>query len=375
MMNDSLAKTTLSLTLILLFVVACALDAVARPARSEFKQPAASPEWHFAVSGDSRNCGDVVMPTIAQGVNGSAAKFYWHLGDFRAIYDFDQDMQQRPGIPPLTIISYEQQAWDDFIENQINPFTVPVFLGIGNHETIPPKTRGEYLAQFADWLNAPVIKEQRLLDDPKDHKLKTYYHWIQGGIDFISMDNATPDQFDDEQLKWVEAVFKRAEMNPNIKTVVVGMHEALPDSIAFNHSMSDYPNAEKSGRRIYADLLALQNQGHKRVYVLASHSHYYMDGIFNTAYLNAHGGVLPGWIIGTAGAVRYKLPDDAHLAKAAKTNVYGYLFATVNPAGEPEGSIRFEFRELGETSVPSNVMAKFGANLIHQCFVKNSQAP
>jgi hypothetical protein len=358
---NSLAKTTLSLILILLIGASYTLSAAAS-------------EWHFAVSGDSRNCGDVVMPTIAQGVNPSGSQFYWHLGDFRAIYDFDQDMQLRPPKSPLLIINYEQQAWDDFIENQINPFTVPVFLGIGNHETISPKTRGEYLVQFADWLNAPVIKEQRLFDDPKDHKLKAYYHWIQGGIDFISMDNATTDQFDDEQLKWVEGVLARDEANPNIKTVVVGMHEALPDSIAFEHSMSDYANGEKSGRRVYADLLALQNRGHKRVYVLASHSHFFMDGIFNTEYQRTHGGVLPGWIIGTAGAVRYKLPKDANLAKIAKTNVYGYLFATVNPAGEPEGSIRFEFRELREVDVPANVTDRFGADLIHQCFVKNSLA-
>jgi hypothetical protein len=48
--------------------------------------------WRFAVSGDSRNCGDVVMPSIARGARKDGAKFYWHLGDFRAIYDFDPDM-------------------------------------------------------------------------------------------------------------------------------------------------------------------------------------------------------------------------------------------------------------------------------------------
>src|SRR5215475_16145893 len=46
----------------------------------------------FAVSGDSRNCGDIVMPGIAAGVRSDHAKFYWHLGDFRANYDFDQDL-------------------------------------------------------------------------------------------------------------------------------------------------------------------------------------------------------------------------------------------------------------------------------------------
>ena len=55
----------------------------------------------------------------------------------------------------------------------------------------------------------------------------------------------------------------------------------------------------ESGRRVYNDLLKTQNEAHKRVYVLASHSHYFMDGIFNTDYWRANGGVLPGWIVGT----------------------------------------------------------------------------
>jgi len=31
-------------------------------------------------------------------------------------------------------------------------------VGIGNHETIPPKTREEFVLTFADWLNAPAIR-------------------------------------------------------------------------------------------------------------------------------------------------------------------------------------------------------------------------
>ncbi|MGA9568018.1 MAG: hypothetical protein WBS19_21000, partial [Candidatus Korobacteraceae bacterium] len=42
--------------------------------------------WKFAVSGDSRNCGDIVVPAIAQGVLSDGAAFYWDLGDYRAIY-------------------------------------------------------------------------------------------------------------------------------------------------------------------------------------------------------------------------------------------------------------------------------------------------
>src|SRR6202044_805100 len=110
---------------------------------------------NFAVSGDSRNCGDVVMPAIAAGVKQSSAAFYWHLGDYRAIYNFDEDMQHQPQniAKPLTISQYLSVAWDDFIQNQILPFaTTPVFLGIGNHDTVPPKTREQFLIQFADWL-------------------------------------------------------------------------------------------------------------------------------------------------------------------------------------------------------------------------------
>ncbi|MFL6278056.1 MAG: metallophosphoesterase family protein [Blastocatellia bacterium] len=364
------------LLLLGLFLVSSAglSSIVGQSSKAPLTQTGGVREWRFAVSGDSRNCGDIVMPAIAREVNGNQSQFYWHLGDFRAIYDFDEDMQRRPQTAPLTIIRYEQMAWDDFIQNQVAAFKVPVFLGIGNHETIPPKTRAEYLSQFADWLNTPVLKEQRLLDNPRDHRLKAYFHWVQNGVDFISFDNATPDQLDNEQMVWAEGVLARDEANPNIKAVVVGMHQALPDSIAAFHSMSDYPVGLESGRRLYARLLALRDRGHKQVYLLASHSHFFMDGIFNTEYLRAHGGVLPGWIIGTAGAVRYSLPQNAKDAKAAKTNVYGYLLATVNPAGEPEGTIRFEFREIHEADVPPEVLQQMGAELVHQCFEKNSQA-
>jgi len=35
------------------------------------------------------------MPAIASGVLKSGANFYWHPGDFRAIFDFDDDMAPR----------------------------------------------------------------------------------------------------------------------------------------------------------------------------------------------------------------------------------------------------------------------------------------
>ena len=336
---------------------------------------AANGGWRFAVSGDSRNCGDVVMPAIAAGAQRDSAQFYWHLGDFRAIYTFDEDIlhqQERLKQPPLSILDYETLAWRDFIDHQLTPFgNLPVFLALGNHETIAPKSRQQVLTQFADWLNAPAIAQQRLRDDPYDHMLRAYYHWVERNVSFYTLDNSTADQFDLAQLGWLESLLAKDATNSAISTIVVGMHEALPDSLGANHAMDDFPAGTESGQRVYADLLKFQGRSHKRVYVLASHSHFYMEGIFNTPYWRSHGGVLPGWIVGTAGAVRYPLPPDHRAAGAAQTNVYGYLLASVAPSGE----IRFDFKRFAENDLKAAAPAGlYDADFIHWCFTQNSQA-
>jgi hypothetical protein len=335
-----------------------------------FAPNATGQQFKFAVSGDSRNCGDIVMPAIAASAARDEAQFYWHLGDLRAIYDFDQDIvdrRKKSGGPPLAIADYERMAWDDFIQNQLGAFTIPVFLGIGNHEVYPPKDRNQFIIQFADWLDSPVLRAQRIADNPNDHRLKTYFHWRQGPVDFIYLDNATPDQLDAEQLHWVEAALSRDTNDPAIKSVVLGMHEALPDSLAIGHSMSDYPVAEKTGRLVYQDLLKLHDAAHKNVYILASHSHFYMAGIYNSDYLKQHGGVLPGWIVGTAGAVRYPLPPLASQAQAAMTHVYGYLLGSV----KSDGSIDFDFREIKEADIPANVASQYTPEGLHYCLAEN----
>lgn len=331
----------------------------------------AGPTWQFAVSGDSRNCGDVVMPSIAADARANQAVFYWHLGDLRAINDFDEDF--RALHPKATIAEYLSTAWLDFKRNQIEAFgAMPFFLGIGNHEITPPKTREEFVVTFADWLNAVPIREQRLKDDPNDQKVRTYYHWIYDGVDFINLDNATTDQFDTAQIKWLNAVLQSDRQDSNVRALVVGMHEALPESLARGHSMSDAPTAEAAGLQVYEQLLKVRQT--KPVYVLASHSHFVMEGIFDTPYWREHGGVLPGWIVGTGGAFRYALPQDAAQAKFAKTHVYGYLLATVSaPDGDRKNPIHFEFREVTQAGVPPDIAQRFGTDLLDHCYHENAQ--
>jgi hypothetical protein len=330
--------------------------------------------WYFAVSGDSRNCGDIVMPPIAADAAKHSALFYWHLGDLRAIYGADQDFVAENTLQgqPTDLANYEARAWDDFIENQIKVWgDIPFYLGIGNHEVVPPKSRAAFIEKFHAYLDRPDIREQRLKDDAKATEPKAYYHWMRDGIDFIYLDNATADQFDSAQMKWIKGVLDRDRKDDAIHTVVVGMHEALPESISLNHSMNESPTGTASGRKVYQMLLKMKNDGHKLVYVLASHSHYYMDDTFNTSYWKANGGVLPGWIIGTAGAERYPLPPNAGDAHAAKTNVYGYLLATVNPEGKVHGTIDFKFEELSESQISDDVVQRFGKPAVHECFIGN----
>ena len=51
--------------------------------------------------------------------------------------------------------------------------------------------------------------------------------------------------------------------------------------------------------------------------------------------------------------------------------MYGYLVATVNPEGDPPGTIKFKFEELKEGNIPADVVERFTKPFIHECFVGN----
>jgi hypothetical protein len=194
--------------------------------------------------------------------------------------------------------------------------------------------------------------------------------------------------FDERQMAWLEGLLQNDIPDNDVRTVVIGMHRALPNSLACGHSMNGdpYSSAEDnlkslaSGRRAYADLWNFHNTSGKHVYVLASHSHFYMENIFNTAYwnnrtekdkevLNGKRGetILEGWLIGTAGAVRYRLPDNLSPTTLATTYAYGYLLGTVNS----DGAIGFEFHQITEDDVPPDTKTKYGKDFVDFCFLAN----
>lgn len=329
----------------------------------------ANTSWTFAVSGDSRNCGDFVMPAIAAKVKAEKDAFYWHLGDFRAMSNPDQDLvSMEPAGSELSKAAYQQRAWDDFLTHQMAAFgSFPVFLGRGNHETVAPMTREGYIAKFSSFLNRPEIAAARKADGNPSGPLETYYHWTENGVDFITLDNASHDEFSDAQLKWLRAVLDR-DLDPHsgVHAIVAGMHEALPHSTGSEHAMDDWELGNRTGEQVYRWFHDAQTAG-KHVYIFASHSHYYSPDVFNTAYWKQHNDrVVPGWIIGSAGAHRYKLPKTAE--KGAKTNIYGYVEGIVHP----DGAIDFEMRELTENDLRQAKWPNAPLDAIHECYIHNS---
>jgi len=357
--------------------------------RAEGVEMLASDSWYFAVSGDSRDCGDLIMPKIASAValRGKQVpiKFYWHLGDFRALYRMDCDMAKRLNLPKKCALEtntnelkptpeYLNAAWPDFIEHQVKPFEqagIPIYLGIGNHETIG-RGRDQYRLAFKKWLTQPAIQKQRQTDAKKKITSQdgdTYFHFVLKGVDFIYLDNSNiynedptaatkkPDPgFSKDQLIWLEAILKADETDKSVKTVVVGMHAALPESVSKNHAMDKSCESFCNGKRAYAMLERVQSNG-KQVLVLASHSHYVEPNAYNTPEHKGH--VLAGWIIGTAGAEQYRLDIK-----------YGYLLVEV----KADGTLGASFQQVNRDSPPL-VTGEAGLQLTNYCFEKNKKLP
>ena len=332
--------------------------------------PASGSAWTFAVSGDSRNCGDFVVPAIAAKVKAEKDAFYWHLGDFRWISQPDQDLlAMQPKASDLSKSEYQSLAWDDFLTHQMASFgSFPVFLGRGNHETIAPMTRDGYIAAFASFLIRPEIIDQRKADGNEDQLIQPWYHWTRDGVDFITLDNASKDEFSDAQLHWLRSVLDRdLAANSGVRTIVAGMHESLPHSTSSGHAMDDWDLGVRTGELVYTWLYDAQAAG-KHVYIISSHSHFYSPDIYDTPFWKQRSStVVPGVIIGSAGARRYQLPKEAK--KGSKTHVYGYLQATV----QPDGSISFALHELSENDLTQNKWPNAPLDAIHECYIHNSE--
>jgi hypothetical protein len=169
---------------------------------------------------------------------------------------------------------------------------------------------------------------------------ETYYHFVKNGVDFITLDNADETSFSSFQVSWLMRVLALDAVNDDIRTIIVGMHQVLPYSTSRGHAMDATCQGLCSGQQVYDLLYRAQNltgpvEKRKHVYVFASHSHTFLSNVFDTP--EHQGQVLPGWIIGTAGAEQYR--SEIH---------YGYLEVEVLA----DGTISPRFREVTRESPP-----------------------
>ena len=360
-------KRLLSGTVVLLAFVGSRL-----PAQSA-GEPTGS--WFFALSGDSRDCGDVIMPRIAAAIAARRAKapvaFYWHLGDFRRVYEPDCDLLKtsNPAVdcpPPRkpgpfgshALDDYLKVAWTDFIDRQIRPFgATPVFLGIGNHELYGGQTRDDFRHRFRRWLTQEPIHSQRQEDWPNGAEGDTYYHFVHRNVDFVSLDNAD-GVFDQPQIAWLGKVLDKATAKKEIAAIVVGMHAALPNSSNRYHALDSTCSGRCSGNAVY-DMLVKASAA-KKVYVFASHSHRFAANVYDQPEHQGH--VLDGWIIGTAGAVQSLAPDVWPAIR------YGYLEVEV----QPTGVVIPNFKEVRRDSRSAATRPERAA-LLDFCFNANKQ--
>src|SRR5262249_36410538 len=152
---------------------------------------------------------------------------------------------------------------DDFIQHQIKPFgRTPVFLGIGNHELYGNLTRYQYREKFKEWLTQDPLERQRMKDAARDiiyQPGNSYYHFVKHGADFIYLDNGDDGGFWEEQLQWLSKVLEADAEDESVKTIIVGMHAALPHSTSSGHAMDKTCPSLCSGERAYDLLYKAQN--------------------------------------------------------------------------------------------------------------------
>jgi len=336
--------------------------------------------WYFAVSGDSRDCGDLIMPKIARSIELSRARtpveFYWHLGDLRRMFDIDCDMllRQHPTFDCKTrkdslglhdMEHYLNTAWEDFVQYQIRPFNgTPFYLGIGNHELYANRTRDDFRRAFQEWLTQEPLHAQRMADSSRGistNEGETYYHFVRKGLDFIYLDKADGSGFTPAEILWLSRILAVDAKDDGIKSIVVGMHAALPSSKTSDHAMDASCQGRCSGQQVYDLLFRAQNslrplEERKHVYVFASHSHLFLDNVYDTP--EHQGQVLPGWVVGTGGAEQY-----------SEEIRYGYLLVEVNS----EGVLNAQFKEVGADSPPLPTGPEANA-LTRFCFAENKRA-
>ena len=131
--------------------------------------------------------------------------------------------------------------------------------------------------------------------------------------------------------------------------------------------MSESPRGDKSGREAYEALWHAHDAAHKHVYVLASHSHYYMDNIFETADWKDK--VLPA-----GSSAQPALNAISYRPKLRPRNTPRPMFmATSIATVAPDGAASFQFQRLSLDDLHAINGSRIPEPLVRWCYENNHQ--
>ena len=199
------------------------------------------------IGGDSRDDAAHVLPWAFREANARAACAFVFLGD----------MELTPMLDP----SFAREL------KMLDP--IPFYPVLGNHEV---KTFGilginkgslerQFRARFLDKPRTPVTTSI-------DGKV-VYSADLPGGVHFIALDNVSQKGFGTDQLAWLAQDLDKANTDPHVRFIIVGMHKPLARNGVTTHGM------DRDGSRAVADsdaALALFVQ-HRVSLIVASHDH------------------------------------------------------------------------------------------------------
>ena len=216
------------------------------------RRVAGTPSWRFAVSGDSRNCGDVVMPAIAAGVKQIRRRVLLAPRRFAPISAMrTKTFASSPSISPrpLTKTEYPGIAWDDFTQNQMAAFgDTPFYLGIGNHDTVAPEDHAAFVARFSEQLDLPNLRAQRLKDDPSDLAAEDVLPLDRARRGLSSIwTTRTETSSSADQVAWLEKTLNRDLPILRFARLWWACTRRFPESLSSNHAMDDSKAAREAG--------------------------------------------------------------------------------------------------------------------------------
>ena len=223
----------------------------------------------YFVGGDSRGDTAGVVKWAFQQAKAAGAQGFIFLGDMEWSSGCDEH--------------FRQEALD-----YLAP--IPFYPIIGNHEV---KLFGFLQGRLRSGVDPQRVFQKRFLKSsltPVSSMFAdkvVYSVDLQKGLHLIGLDNVTHGIFGAEQLNWLEGDLKRAKARPDIKHIVIAMHEPLADSCIGAHSMEA---AGDLGRSESARALGLFHD-YGVAMILASHVHQFAHFLQNGIPTYVSGGL------------------------------------------------------------------------------------